>query len=61
MQHRMSNLIQRVNKFNENSYGYSTVTGPDTSHPNVNNSGYTNMVALETLNILNITYPSGIK
>eukprot|EP01084_Bolivina_argentea_P215464 365807_1 len=65
MLYGMSNFwIQRVNKFNDNLYGYSNVTGPDTSHPTVNNSGYTNMVAIETLNysikaanILNITYP----
>eukprot|EP01084_Bolivina_argentea_P215463 365805_1 len=51
MLYGMSNFwIQRVNKFNDNLYGYSNVTGPDTSHPTVNNSGYTNMVAIETLN-----------
>ena len=64
----MSNYwVQRVNesKTNPVSYGYYNVCGPDTSHPAVNNSGFTNMVAVETLNysiraaeILNVSYPA---
>eukprot|EP01084_Bolivina_argentea_P215461 365803_1 len=64
----MSNYyIQRVNKLQNNLYSYLNVTGADQTRSavNVNSSGFTNMVAIETLNysmkaanILNISYPN---